>query len=446
MKQSTKNFLSSSLALTAFALVAAVILTAANFFLYVEPVRGLTPEKKARLATICDATDFTELDISELPEDAAIFAAYRAKGGKDDGMIILETKNDIIAKGVFRGTMYMLVAIKEDGTVNGITTDRVENDKGFFDNPLIDKNFGHFIGKGSDNLPSETGEFNSEDYTNATFTLQGLLDAVNKAVEYHQNNLDGLKTAPEKSYGEEVLPDVYLSIELSLASPVAEGGTAEILVKMTGYEGFAPIGDNTVCEVSVTKDGAGYGKNITIESENRVYYSIKLEDIEEGEYTVKVSVTSAAAGFIDRAVEEFSFMVYSYDPTIVNPLRAALKDNTVTIYDVEGTVDGIKVYTVGEKKAYSGAAHAADENFSADFMVYVSFDGQKIHGVGVYITGGNDYFDIPQSWLDGFFDGKDAGNIELPVSGEEMSGATYSSNAIYNAVAKICEYYLGLGG
>jgi hypothetical protein len=458
IKPSTKNFLKSTFALTAFATAAALILVLANIVLFVPPREGLDDEKIATLQSIVRADEFVELDISGIDGDISVVAAYRALDGEDEGMIILEVVY------TFRwGTVFTLVAFEVDdaATVAGVAFDRVENDSGYF---LLRARYEDFIGMSPGNRPG-INEFESQ--AGATRTMEETLAAVNRAIDFYFAHYQELLEAPHLTRGE---PDKtrsdLISIEIEVASKnsITVGDTAEIIVTVTGENDFEPTQYNTAAEIIVTKGGAAYGRDI-IRTRTDTGFVFELENLDAGDYEVTIIVT---ANF-HKITETVKFTVHSYDVKASELIRQALRLPEGAIFtedDYTFVIDGdFTIYTVttddGVRTIYTGAGFAGDEFFTLNFTVSVAFDEDgKIYGVGLWRdaeTG--DAWEIKQGWIDGFFVGLKAADL-IPIEGGkwacndypdknddpdlgEMSGATRSANGFFNAVAAVCVFFAG---
>jgi hypothetical protein len=173
-----------------------------------------------------------------------------------------------------------------------------------------------------------------------------------------------------------------------------------------------------------------------------------------GNYTAEAAITSTTGGFVSTVTRRLEFTVYPYDVRIVNPLRAALHDAELSEYTSAAHSYGGGVYTVytaagaGRAVSFTGKIPADPEGHfgETNITVYVAFNPStdKISGVGIYYGGGSTYR-VTQGWLDGYFINKPADQLRSSQDYYDdyspLTGATHTSNGIYNAVASVCVFY-----
>ena len=419
-----KNTLKSVAVLTVIAVICAGLLTVANYFWKVEEPQGVTAELLAVFREMVDddSAEFYELEIGGIGLNEKVKNAYKASAGNNQDIVILNAEG---VAGSY-GTVEMLTAINTSD--DKIISIRVKSNDTDREQGLRDLN----AFKDLDNQTLQNTQFDV--ISNATVTGNAMIDAVKLAMEQYSAKKQEILSAPAKVYD-------LLSVNIYLSKDIEEieaGEALDIIIEITSSNIKKANPNKVAVDITMKRDGRGFS-------------SFKSEKAIEGNkviYTVKLSRTAASS-------YEVEVKAKIKDTTVTDSLSFEIKSR-IELEVISRMFEGVTQVTEIERDAQTGAVLYTTnlENYVYGYKgydyefgacnIFIAFDQDgKIEKIDGVVT---NTYDFPVSDYLKKFVGKDAtmlANTPRKDAGFDVEGGvTYTSNAVYETVAKICQFYL----
>jgi Na+-translocating ferredoxin:NAD+ oxidoreductase RnfG subunit len=436
-----KNTIKSVAVLTVIAVVCAALLTVTNYFWKVEEPQGITAELLSifREMTDDESADFYELDIGGLGLDEKVKNAYKASAGNNQDIVIINAEG---VAGSY-GAVEMLTAI-DTNTDKIIDVVIYKNDTDRKEQVINTDDF-----KDLDNSALQNTQIDIK--SSATVTGTAMVGAVKLTMEQYAAKKQEILSAPAKIY-DLLSVRIYLrkgrkEIDLT-KDEIYKDDSIKIVIEVTSNNIKKANPEKVSLDVTVLRNGAKYTKyDISREIiDNKVIYTLTPQKTFIGSYQVK-----ADAKIKNSTVKgDITFDVIKKEPIELKIIKKMFEGSTEVTVESEGFDGEVLfkndlnnyIYAVMNEE-YEYDVHGQIEKGVSN--IFIAFDEEgKIDKIDGEVT---NTIDFPVSSYLAKFKGKHASYFNTVPKRENsdidvVSNATYTSDAIYDAVAKICRFYL----
>lgn len=432
-----KKIMKSILVLVIISVVCTAILTAANFFWKIEETAGVSPELLEKFREMLDdeSAEYIELNIENINLEDNILNAYKQTAGNNQNSVIIRSSAPVGAYGVLE----MLTALKsDDDSILAVYYYKTnEKARSGLENGL--QSFEPFIGLNSTTF--DNAEFAT--VSGATYTANAMISAVKTAIDEYTANKNAIMTAPAIS--SDIL-SVAINLERDLSN-IEVGDSVKILIEVSSSDTKKANPKNTEFDITLKRNGNVLtAPEIVTEASgesNKAVFSLTINSVKEGEYSLDVKAT---VGKISVISETFNFKLDNMPLNVITRMfegttsvEELSKDNTSGVIIYKNNLNNV-VFGIRNQNYEYGVTNIFI-SFNAEGKIDI-IDGEvtrqePIPDVGNYDLG---------AYLERFVD-KDATIFTGDIADngiDVITGATYTSNAIENAVNKICVYYVSI--